>query len=111
MLFALNRSARTIAGHPSSQKRVVVLRLLASQEARRELRRLSGMGLYKISLTGYGTVLAVVERATMRCTVQLFRLASRLVSLHESLASQNGASGKTRVERLGFCGRAAQGGQ
>ena len=63
------------------------------------------MGLYRISLTGYCTALAVVERAPMCYAVQPFRLTSRSVLLHEGLASLNGDSGKTRVERSGFCWR------
>ena len=61
------------------------------------------MGL-NISLTGYCTALAVVERVTMCCAVQPFRLTSRSVLLQEGLASQNGDSGKSRVERSGFSG-------
>ena len=53
----------------------------------------------------YCTALAVVERATMCCAVQPFRLTSRSVLLHEDLASLNGDSGKTSVEWLGFCWR------
>ena len=36
-----------------------------------------------------------------------FRLTSRSVLLHEGLASLNGDSGKTRMERSGFCWRAS----
>ena len=94
-----------IAVRPSSKKRVAVLRLLASQQASREPGKLHGMGLYKISLTGYCTALAVVERATMCYAVLPFRLTSRSVLLHRGLASLNDDSGKTRVERSGFCWR------
>ena len=62
---AWNCRATMIAERPSSKNRAVVLRLLASQQASREPGWLHGMGLYKISLTGYCTALAVVERATM----------------------------------------------
>ena len=61
---------------PLFKKRVVV----------REPGRLHGMGLYKIFLTGYCTALAVIERATMCCAVQPFRLTSRSVLLPEGLA-------------------------
>ena len=100
-----------IAVRHSSKKRVVVLRLLASQQASREPGRLHCMGLYKISLTGYCTALAVVKRARTRRAVQPFQLASRSVLLHEGLTSLNGDSGKTRVERSGFVGGAARGEQ
>ena len=69
---------------PSSKERVVDHRLLASQQVSREPRWLHGMGLYKISLTGYCTALAVVKRATMCCAVQPFRVGVRTLgaSLH-----------------------------
>ena len=69
-LKALNRRATTIAERPSLKKRAVVLRLPASRQVSRGLGKLHGMGLYKISLTGYSTALAVVERATMCSAVQ-----------------------------------------
>ena len=95
---------------PLFKKRVVV-RLFASQQASRGPGRLHGMGLYNIYLTGYCTALAVVERATMCCAVQPFRLTSRSVLLQEGLASLNGNSGKTRLERSGLYGGAARGKQ
>ena len=100
-LKALNRRATIIAERPSSIKFAVVLRLPASQQVNRELGKLHGTGLYKISLTGYSTTLAVVERATICTAVQQFRLACRSVLLHKGPASlsSDGSGGKTRVER------------
>ena len=114
MLMALNRRARMIAVRPSSKKRAVVLRLLASQQVSREPGRLHGMGLYKIYLTGYCTALVVVERATMCSAVQPFRLASRAVLLHEGPASlsSDGSGGIASVERRSWihCQVVARGG-
>ena len=80
----LNHRATTIAGRPSSKKRVVVLRLLGSLQVSRELGKLNGTGLHKMSLTGYSTALAVVERASMYSAVQKFRLACRSVLLYNA---------------------------
>ena len=85
-----------IAERPSSKKRAVVLRLLASQQVSKEAGRLHGMGLYKISLTGYSTALAVVKRATMFSAVQTFRLASSSVL---RVAGGHRSGGKAWVKR------------
>ena len=98
-----------IAVRPSSKARDRQTARLTTGEQR--AREATWHGLYNISLTGYCTALAVVERASICCAVQSFRLTSRSVLLQGGLASLNGDCGKTRVERSGFYGGAARGKQ
>ena len=99
MLMALNSRARMIAAPLQKARGRQTARLTAGEQRAREA---AWHGALQISLTGYCTALAVVERATMCCAVQPLRLSSRSVLLHEGLASLNSDSGNARVERSGF---------
>ena len=66
----------------------------------RELGKLHGTGLYKISLTGYSAALAVIEgHNVLHCPAIPAGLQISIAARRSTSLSGDASGGKTRVER------------